>query len=119
MAAKNVSSLGIEQRKEKFNQAMRLLKEGQDLLKEAGFKLLFDSYNDSGAYAVPTDVDFPDDCAVVTGVCKKSFDELTDAGDFLKGCPEVLEIDGLYNDGTRLVDNVPNWWTVWQACSEK
>ena len=66
-------------RQEKVFKAFELLKQGQELLEEAGFKLIFDSYNDNGAYAVPKDVDFPDDFAVETGECKKSFEELTDA----------------------------------------
>ena len=100
-------------RQEKVFKAIKLFDEAKALLDEAGFMLVFDSYNDDGAYAVPKEVDFPDDCAVETGECDKSFDELTDAGEFLSDCPTVIEISGLYNDGTRLVDNVPKWWKGW------
>lgn len=100
-------------RQEKVLKALDLLKQGQELLDEAGFMLVFDSYNDNGAYAVPKEVDFPDDFAVETGECDKSFEELTDAGDFLMDCPTAIEISGLYNDGQRLVDNVPKWWKGW------
>ena len=100
-------------RKEKVIKALELLQQGQELLDEAGFQLIFDSYNDDGAYAVPKDVDFPDDFAVETGECKKSFKELTDASVFLMDCPIAIEISGLYNDGKRLVDNVPKWWKGW------
>ena len=100
-------------RKEKVIKALDLLKQGQELLDEAGFMLVFDSYNDEGAYAVPKAVDFPDDCAVVTGECKKSFEQLTDASVFLMDCPTAVTISGLYNDGQRLVDNIPYWWKGW------
>ena len=99
----------IEQRKEKFNQAMRLLKEGQALLKEAGFKLMFDSYNDDGLYAVPEQVSFED----------WMHGDDADAGKFLENCPRVIEVDGLYNDGQRCVEDVPDWWKDWQESSEK
>lgn len=98
----------IEQRKEKFNQAMRLLKEGHDLLKEAGFKLIFDSYNDDGVYAVPDQVAFDD---WMKGD--------TDAGEFLNDCPRVIEVDGLYNDGSRGATDIPSWWTDWKDCPEQ
>ena len=100
-------------RQEKVFKAFELLKQGQELLDEAGFMLVFDSYNDNGAYAVPKEVDFPDDFAVETGECKKSFEELTDASVFLMDCPIAIDIRGLYNDGQRLVDNVPYWWKGW------
>ena len=61
-------------RQDKVFKAFELLKQGQELLEEAGFKLIFDSYNDNGAYAVPKEVDFPDDFAVETGECEKSFE---------------------------------------------
>ena len=99
----------IEQRKEKFNQAMRLLKEGHDLLKEAGFKLIFDSYNDDGVYAVPEQVDFPDYC----------HGDDANAGEFLADCPRVIEVNGLYNDGCRGATDIPSWWTDWKDCPEK
>lgn len=100
-------------RQDKVFKALELLKQGQELLDEAGFRLVFDSYNDVGAYAVPKEVDFPDDCAVETGECGKSFEELTDASVFLMDCPIAVDISGLYNDGQRLVDNVPKWWKGW------
>lgn len=100
-------------RQEKVSKALDLLKQGQELLDEAGFKLVFDSYNDCGAYAVPKEVDFPDDYAVETGECDKSFEDLTDASEFLMDCPIAVDISGLYNDGQRLVDNVPKWWKGW------
>ena len=100
-------------RQEKVIKALELLKQGQELLDEAGFMLVYDSYNDNGAYAVPKAVDFPDDCAVVTGKCKKSFEQLTDASVFLRDCPTAVDIIGLYNDGQRLVDNIPYWWKGW------
>ena len=92
-------------RKEKVIKALELLQQGQELLDEAGFQLIFDSYNDDGAYAVPKDVDFPDDWG--------ERDDLPSAGDFLSNCPIAIEISGLYNDGKRLVDNVPKWWKGW------
>ena len=100
-------------RQKKVFKAFELLKQGQELLDEAGFMLVFDSYNDNGAYAVAKEVDFPDDFAVETGECKKSFEELTDASVFLMDCPIAIDIRGLYNDGQRLVDNVPYWWKGW------
>lgn len=100
-------------RQEKVFKAIKLFDEAKELLESAGFKLIFDSYNDTGVYAVPEQVDFPDDCAVETGECDKSFEELTDASVFLMDCPVVLEANGLYNDGTRLVNDVPKWWKGW------
>lgn len=105
-------------RQEKVFKALELLKQGQELLDEAGFMLVFDSYNDNGAYAVPKEVDFPDDCAVETGECSKSFEELTDASVFLMDCPTAIDVSGLYNDGQRLVDNVPKWWKGWDKFSK-
>jgi hypothetical protein len=116
---KQTKELTKEQRKEKVLKAIKLMEEGKELLEEAGFKLIFDMYENCGAYAVPAEVDFPDDCDVETGECDKSFDDLIDAGEFLCDCPIAIEIDGLYNDGTRLVDNIPSWWKGWKKFIEK
>ncbi len=89
-----------EQRKEKVLKAIRLMEEGKALLKEAGFKLVFDSFNDDGVYAVPEQVDFPD---VYPG-------DDANAGEFLGDCPVVLGVAGLYNDGYRKATDVPSWW---------
>jgi len=92
-------------RKDKVLKAFELLQQGQELLEEAGFKLIFDSYNDDGVYAVPKEVDFPDDCG--------ERDDRPSASDFLSDCPIAIEIIGLYNDRMRFVDNVPKWWKGW------
>ena len=92
-------------RQEKVFKALELFKQGQELLDEAGFMLVFDSCNDDGAYAVPKEVDFPDECG--------KHNELPGAGDFLSDCPTAIAINGLYNDGNRYVDNVPYWWKGW------
>ena len=91
-------------RKDKVLKALELLQQGKELLDEAGFRLVFDSYNNDGAYAVPKEVDFPDNWG--------ERDDLPDASDFLSDCPVAIEIIGLYNDG-RPVDNVPTWWKGW------
>ena len=98
-------------RKEKVIKALELLKQGQELLDEAGFMLVFDSYNDDGAYAVPKAVDFPDE----PGKHK----ERPRAGDFLSDCPTAISISGLYNDGNRYVDSIPYWWKGWTKFIEK
>lgn len=92
-----------EQRKEKVLKAIKLMEEGKALLKEAGFKLIFDSYNDDGVYAVPDEVDFPDYC----------HGDDANAGEFLEDCPQVIEVDGFYNDGCRGATDIPSWWTGW------
>ena len=92
-------------RKEKVIKALELLKQGQELLDEAGFMLVFDSYNDDGAYAVPKAVDFPDEPV--------KHKELPCASDFLSDCPTAISISGLYNDGNRYADNIPYWWKGW------
>ena len=97
-------------RQEKVFKAIKLFDEAKALLEDAGFKLIFDSYNDDGVYAVPKEADFPDYDGDET--------ELTDAGKFLEDCPVVLAVDGLYNDGTRLVDDVPKWWKGWKQYTD-
>lgn len=96
-----------EQRKEKVLKAIKLMEEGKALLKEAGFKLVFDSYNDDGVYAVPEQVDFPDYGPYGPG-------EDANAGEFLGDCPVVIGVDGLYNDGSRGATDVPSWWKGWK-----
>lgn len=98
-------------RQEKVIKALELLKQGQELLDEAGFMLVLDSYNDEGAYAVPKAVDFPDECG--------KHKELPGAGNFLADCPIAIDISGLYNDGNRYVDNIPYWWKGWAKFSKK
>ena len=92
-------------RKEKVLKACELLKEGQKLLKEAGFRLLFDSYNDNGVFAIPEEVSFEDDL--------EQEDNPLYADDFLSDCPVVLEAEGFYNEG-RIVESVPDWWKGWK-----
>ena len=98
-----------EQRKENVLKAIKLMEQGKELLEEAGFKLVFDSYNDDGVYAVPEQVDFPDYC----------HGDDANAGKFLAECPFVITIDGLYNDGCRGATNIPSWWKGWRKFIEK
>jgi hypothetical protein len=93
-----------EQRKERVLKAIKMMEEGKALLEDAGFKLVFDSYNDDGVYAVPEQVDFPDYC----------HGDDANAGEFLADCPVVIEVDGLYNDGCRGATDVPYWWNGWK-----
>jgi hypothetical protein len=98
-----------EQRKEKLLKAIKLMEEGKALLEDAGFKLIFDSYNDDGVYAVPEQVDFPDYCQ----------GDDANAGKFLADCPVVIEVNGLYNDGSRGATDAPYWWKGWKKFIEK
>lgn len=100
-------------RQDKVVKAIELLDAANELLKSAGFKLIYDTYENTGVYAVPEKAVFTDDYAVETSKCGKSFDELTDASEFLLDCPTVLAVEGLYIDGTRLVDEIPYWWKGW------
>ena len=98
------------QRLEEARMAFDMLEKGTEMLANVGFRLVFDSYADSGLYAVPADVDFGD---------RHGDDPREDAGEFLADCPVALSVEGVYNDGTRVADRVPDWWHGWSRFTGK
>ena len=93
-------------RKETVLKAIQMFKEAQELIEFAGFRLVFDSYNDNGLYAVPSSVTFDSS--------SDDDDSETELNKFLADCPIVVEADGFYNDGTaNSVEDIPEWWKGW------
>lgn len=84
--------------------AQAKMKEAEELLKEGGFKLVFDTCGDATAvHAIPEDVDFEDDRFT-------KWDGGEEAGQFISRAPEVLSLVPVYADGDRIAVKVPDWF---------
>lgn len=80
------------------------MKEAEELLKEGGFKLVFDTCGDATAvHAIPEDVDFEDDGDGV------------EAGEFIASAPEMLPVTTVYADGCPQATCIPDWFKSMQA----
>lgn len=80
------------------------MEEAEELLKEGGFKLVFDTCGDATAvHAIPADVDFEDDRFT-------KWDGGEEAGQFISKSPEVLGLVPVYADGDRIAVKVPDWF---------
>ena len=84
--------------------AQAKMKEAEELLKEGGFKLVFDTCNDATAvHAIPEDVDFEDD------------GDGEEAGQFIASAPEMLPVATVYADGCPQATCIPDWFKPMQA----
>lgn len=73
--------------------------EAEELLKEGGFKLVFDTCGDATAvHAIPADVDFEDD------------GDGEEAGEFIACAPEMLPVTTVYADGCPQATGIPAWF---------
>jgi hypothetical protein len=84
--------------------AQAKMEEAQELLKEGGFKLVFDTCGDATAvHAIPEEVDFED------------YGDGEEAGQFIASAPEVLPLGTVYADGCPQATCIPDWFKPMQA----
>lgn len=76
------------------------IEEAEKLLKEGGFKLIFDTCGDGEevVHAIPEEVDFEDG------------GDGEEAGQFIASTPEILRIGTVYADGCPHAHRIPAWF---------
>ena len=76
------------------------MEEAENLLKEGGFKLVFDTCGDGEeeVHAIPEEVDFVDG------------GDGEEAGQFIAATPEILRIGTVYADGCPHAQCIPAWF---------
>lgn len=80
--------------------AQARMKEAEELLKEGGFKLVFDTCGDGEevVHAIPEEVDFEDG------------GDGAEAAEFIAATPEILRIGTVYADGCPHAHCIPDWF---------